>query len=94
MNLYWHNFLRDFRFAMPFIITVLVTMFALSIVHYTAVKIAEYHISKHHLEDFGNGELRETRAENKLLKAENIELLTEVKELREWKRSVVNLVNG
>jgi len=49
MILWLTNFMRGFLILLPFIITVLITVFAVSVVYYVSKRAAENHIIKHHI---------------------------------------------
>jgi len=65
------NLLRGFLTILPILSAILITIFALSIVHYVSVKIAENHIVKHHLPELADIEIKELREETARLKEEN-----------------------
>jgi len=64
MILWIANFMRGFLALLPFIITILITVFAISVVHTVSRKAAENHIIKHHIPELLDEATKDIIAEN------------------------------
>jgi len=64
MNLWVENFARGFLILLPFLVTMLITVFAISVVYYVSKKVAQDHIIKYHIPELLDEATKGIVAEN------------------------------